>query len=361
MHDFRFKSEADFNPASLGKHLCINFSDVLGAFVKDRTQRIHGLLSSYIYDVPQFPGDKVEGGIHYSNYVQLPTSLIPQKQPALLKQFSEEIKDLLPPGMSFFDIGPGPAWSVRKNTVPALNALQPSLYLPVDLELPFTSDACQVVSQECSGIDVKPVVANFHQDPLPNTSSPHTLIWYPGSTLGNLPSPPNKPFVENHFVKEHLEFLRTPPDQKPEVDRGDRYLILLMDRRKEDIESMLNLYRSQSSVNCFLSILVKLKRDLKAQNFDPSLFEFKSVWNDVSSAVEHTFTATQSQEFQVYDGFDNTCATIKVVAGEKYALANSIKPNCEDMQQMLAQSGWSCLKSSMDADRQFHIHLAKAS
>ena len=338
----------------------MDFNDALGAFAEDRNKRIHGLLSSYIYDVPQFPGDEVEGGIHYSNYVQLPTSLIPQKQPELLKQFSEEIKDLVQPGMSFFDIGPGPAWSVRKNTLPALNALKPSLYMPVDLELPFTKEACQVVSQECSGIEVEPLVANFHQDSLPNTQSAHTMIWYPGSTLGNLPSPPNKPFVENYFVEEHLEFIRTPSDQNPDRDHGERYLVLLMDRRKEDVESMLDLYRSSSGVNCFLSILIKLKRDLKAQDFDPSLFEFESTWNEVSSAVEHTFTATQSQEFQVYDGFDNTCATIKVIAGEKYALANSIKPSCDDTQQMLSQAGWSCLKSSMDADKQFHIHLAKA-
>ncbi len=339
----------------------MNFDDVLNAFSEHRNPRIHGLLSSYIYDIPQFPGDQVEGGIHYSNYVQLATSLIPQKQPELLKQFSEEIKDLVRPGMSFFDIGPGPAWSVRKNTLPALNVLKPSLYIPVDLELPFTKDACQVVSQECSEIEVKPLVANFHQDPLPNTPASHTTIWYPGSTLGNLPSLPNKPFIDNYFVKEHLEFLRKSSDQDVEADHGERYLILLMDRRKEDIESMLNLYRSLSAVKCFISILFKLKRDLKALDFDPSLFEFESTWNDVSSAVEHTFTATESQEFQVYDGFSNTCATIRVTAGEKYALANSIKPSCEDTQQMLAQSGWSCLKSSMDSGKQFHIHLARAS
>ena len=88
MDTFRFATVDDFNPAELGKSLCMNFNAVCSAFAEEPDKRVHGALSGYIYDMPQFPDDPVRGGIHYAQYVELPTSLIPQRQPPLLRSFA---------------------------------------------------------------------------------------------------------------------------------------------------------------------------------------------------------------------------------------------------------------------------------
>ncbi|MGD1904333.1 MAG: hypothetical protein ACFB9N_19085 [Geitlerinemataceae cyanobacterium] len=106
MSNFRFKSSDNFDPKALGSSLCMNFDAVLSAFSPNRSDRVSGALSSYIYDVPQHPGDRVDGGIHYARYVQLPTSFIPQKQPTLLKEFALTVKEYIGTGASFFDLGP---------------------------------------------------------------------------------------------------------------------------------------------------------------------------------------------------------------------------------------------------------------
>jgi uncharacterized SAM-dependent methyltransferase len=310
--------------------------------------------------VPQFPDDQVKGGVHYAQYVTLPTSLIPQRQPLLLKSFAGKIQDVLQSGASFFDLGPGPKWSVRHNTIPALRLLKPSCYIAVDLEPEFTEDACTVVSQEFPDINVRYLARNFHKYGLPQLDTPVSIIWYPGSTLGNLPSFPGQSFVENIFVMEHLALLRKNMNCYGNGEAQTRYLILLMDRKKDDIQSMLNLYASPEAVGCFQSILFKLKRDLQATDFEPEAFRYQPRWNAVSSAVEHIFTATKAQLFRIHNCFTGAWATIRIQADAQYVLANSLKPSCDEMQNILIRSGWKPIQSEADPEHQFHIHLAQA-
>lgn len=354
------KKENQFNPCNLGQSLCMNFDAVRYSFVKDSNKRISGALSGYIYDTPQFDNDDVIGGIHYAKYVKLPSSLIPQKQPTLLNSFAKNISTMVKSGASFFDIGPGPEWSVRKNTIPSLKILKPSLYIPVDLEPEFTEEACKVVTKEFPEIEVSNLAINFHKEALPIPTTDSSIIWYPGSTLGNLPSLPNQTFLENKFVVEHLKLLRQGGDsnQKKELEHT-RYLIILMDSKKEDIQSMLNLYASDDAIGCFRSILFKLRRDLQAIDFDPNAFIYEPKWNEQSSAVEHTFTATKTQQFKITNCFTGSSEIVDIFKNEQYILANSIKPSSDEMQKMLVHSGWELLCSETDTEKQFHIHLAQ--
>lgn len=358
MNNFRFERAEDFNPVDLGESCCMNFDAVLSSFIKEPNKRINGALGGYIFDMPQFPGDLVKGGIHYTNYAKSPTSLIPQRQPDLLKNFAKNIRSVVKSGASFFDLGPGPEYSVRKNTIPALGILAPSFYIPVDLELEFTEEACKVVSQEFSEMKVKSLAINFHKEVLPKSDTKTSIIWYSGSTFGNLPSSPGQTFLENKFALEHLTLLRNFENNKNKRTHT-RYLVLLMDSKKEDIQSMLEIYAHPDAANCFKSVVFKLKRDLLACDFDPDAFIYKPCWNDLNSTVEHVFEATKTQSFKITNCFTNTKATVKVIEGERYVLANSMKPSCEDMQQLLIRSGWKHLCSERDPDGQFHIHLAQ--
>lgn len=339
----------------------MNFDAVVRSFTESPQARVHGALSGYIYDMPQFVGDRVQGGIHYAQYVEHPTSLIPQRQPTLLESFAQQVSELVPQGASFFDLGPGPAWSVQRNTVPALTHLQPACYIPVDLEPEFTEEACRVIAQTFPQVAIQKLTSNFHREALPPAPTPTSVVWYPGSTLGNLPSLPTTAFTENPFVKEHLQLLRQSQSHDPsQPAAATRYLILLMDRKKENISAMQDLYRSANAVGCFQSILYKLKRDLKAQDFDPDAFSYEPCWNAQTSAVEHTFTAKRSQSFTISDPFSDAQETLHVRSHDRYVLANSLKPSHDEMVTMLTHAGWTHLQSATDAHDQFHIHLACA-
>jgi uncharacterized SAM-dependent methyltransferase len=110
-----------------------------------------------------------------------------------------------------------------------------------------------------------------------------------------------------------------------------------------------------------LSILFKLRRDFQVNTFNPESFVYNPCWNEQSSAVEHVFTALETQEFTITDCFTSREAVIKIHEGQNYTLANSIKPSGEDMRAMLIQAGWTPLESQQDTEGQFHIHLARAS
>ncbi|GEM_PF-2511596 len=359
--NFKFESVEDFKPAALGKSLCMDFESVVSAFAKTPEERIKGALSSYIYDIPQYPGDPVDGGIHYARYVRLPSSLIPQKQPSLLKQFAPTIKEYIGMGASFFDIGPGPEWSVTRNTIPSLSILNPATYIAVDIEVEFTEEACKTIAQAFPSMTVESIAADFHKESLPYPESGVSVVWYPGSTLGNLPSRFGQTFTENPFVAEHLKLLHRPQNSASNSSESQHYLVLLMDSRKDNADSMVNLYTSAEARGCFKSILFKLKRDLQADSFNPEAFTYNPCWNGQSSAVEHTFTALESQKFSITDCFNGREAEIEVSEGETYVLANSLKPSYEEMREMLVRSGWQPLESERDAEGLFHIHLARAS
>lgn len=361
MGDFKFESAEDFSPVALGKSLCMDFDAVVSSFVENPEKRVKGALSSYIYDVPQYPGDPVDGGFHYARYVRLPTSLIPQRQPPILKQFASTVKEYIGSGASFFDLGPGPEWSVSRNTIPSLKILNPSAYFAVDIEFEFTEEARRVVTREFPTIAVKSIVTDFHRKSLPYSEAGVSVVWYPGSTLGNLPSIPEQTFVDNKFVAEHLELLSHVGGSSQAVGESQRYLVLLMDSRKDDADSMVNLYISPEARGCFISILHKLKRDLQADAFRPEALQYNPRWNEQSSAVEHVFTALQTQKFVITDCFTGREAVINIFEGESYVLANSLKPSCEEMQEMLSCSGWEPLESERDLEGQFHIHLARTS
>jgi len=361
MSSFRFERAEDFNPTLLERSLCMDFDAVVSSFEEDADKRIKGALSSYIYDMPQYPGDPVEGGIHYARYVKLPTSFIPQKQPPLLKQFASVVKKYIGTGASFFDLGPGPDWSVNRNTIPALRVLNPLAYFAIDIELAFTEEACRVIRREFPDMKVQAIAVDFHNKVLPYPQSGVSVVWYPGSTLGNLPSLPGQKFIENKFVADHLKQLHNTNGSSQENKESQHYLVLLMDSRKDDIDSMINLYVSPEARGCFLSILFKLRRDLQANTFKPESFVYNPHWSEQNSAVEHVFTALETQEFTITDCFTGREAVIKIHEGENYILANSIKPSCEEMRTMLIHSGWEPLESLQDTEGQFHIHLARAS
>jgi len=361
MSSFRFERAEDFNPTLLGRSLCMDFDAVVSSFEEDPEKRVKGALGSYIYDMPQYPGDPVEGGINYARYVQLPTSSIPQKQPPLLKQFASVVKKYVRTGSSFFDLGPGPDWSVTRNTIPALRVLNPSQYFAVDIELDFTEEACRVIRHEFPDMKVQAIAVDFHNKVLPYPQSGVSVVWYSGSTLCNLPSLPGQTFTENKFVADHLKLLHSTNGFSQEHKDSQHYLVILMDSRKDDVNSMINLYVSPEARGCLLSILFKLKRDLLANTFKPESFVRNSHWNEQSSAVEHVFTALETQEFTITDCFTSREAVIKIHEGENYILANSIKPSCEEMRTMLIHSGWEPLESLQDTEGQFHIHLARSS
>ncbi|MEB3177932.1 MAG: L-histidine N(alpha)-methyltransferase [Nostocaceae cyanobacterium] len=359
--NFRFERAEDFNPAILGRSLCMDFDAVVSSFTEDPGKRVKGALGSYIYDIPQYAGDRVDGGIHYAQYVRLPTSLIPQKQPSLLKQFASTVREYAGSETSFFDLGPGPEWSVARNTIPSLQILNPSAYFAVDIEFEFIEEACKAVAREFPGITVKSIALDFHTEVLPYPELGVSVVWYPGSTLGNLPSMPGQTFTENKFVANHLKQLSSIEGFSQESGASERYLVLLMDSRKEEVDDMVNLYVSPEARGCFISILFKLRRDLQAKAFNPDAFVYNPCWNEESSAVEHVFTALETQKFTISDCFTRREAVIKIHEGENYVLANSIKPGEEEMRSMLFRSGWEPLESQRDTEGQFHIHLARAS
>ncbi|NQZ12583.1 MAG: L-histidine N(alpha)-methyltransferase [Algicola sp.] len=364
MNQNQSQSAEAFNPADLGPSLCMKFDAVVKSFAQDPNQRVNGALSGYIYDVPQFVGDRVDGGLHYAQYVELPTSLIPQKQPGLLKLFAQHIKDTVKPGASFYDLGPGPGWSVKKNTIPVLDILKPAVYVAVDLEPEFTAQACKVVAQQFVDMKVSNLASNFHQQMLPMPPTDTSIIWYPGSTLGNLPSLPGQTFLQNEFIVEHLSLLRQYADQtgtyKTKTEHT-RYLLILMDSKKDNTQAMVDLYASEHAVGCFKSILFKLQRDLKAKNFDPEAFVYQPRWNEINSTVEHVFTATRSQTVQITDAFTDAREMITVLKNEEYVLANSMKPSAQDMMAILTRSGWTHLQLEMDKEKRFHMHLVRTS
>ena len=351
------KGQNDFDPKSLGQSLCMNFDLAVSTFEKDPKKRLLGGLGSYIYDFPQFPDDQVTGGVHYNRYVKRKTSLIPQRQPVLLKAFAESIVDVIGRGGTFDDIGVGPRWSALNNTVPALGVLRPDFYRAVDKEREFSQEAVDVVEEMYSDVKATSIGINFHQSSLPWAETDKSIVWYPGSTMGNLPRNPDQTYLENPYVDKHLRLFKEFANDSEKHPAHRRYIAVLMDRKKENQQKMIDLYVPHAE-DCFRSILFKLKRDLEAKNFDPMVFDYIVRWDEQSSTIEHVFKAAKTQKTTISDPFSDRKAGLEFIRGEEYVVGNSMKPTPGEQQQKLVRAGLYHHLHKEDPEKLFHMHLA---
>jgi L-histidine Nalpha-methyltransferase len=223
-----------------------------------------------------------------------------------------------------------------------LDALhEPVCYVPLDIAGPLLERVAVELRAAYPGLEVLPVHADYSQ-PItlpPPSGEPHrTVVYFPGSTIGNLHPPDATRFLARirRLVGENGA------------------LVLGVDLKKD--KAVLELaYDDAAGVTAAfnLNLLVRINRELGA-DFDLAAFAHRARYDEALGRIEMHLVSLRNQEVHVGGrGY-------RLVEGETIRSEESYKYSIDEIVAMAGEAGMSSEAVWTDRARLFSIHYLAA-
>jgi L-histidine N-alpha-methyltransferase len=237
---------------------------------------------------------------------------------SLLGQHLPQIAHQVGPGARVIEPGSGEG----KKTRMLLHALEaPSSYVPIDIVPDQLHRLAAGLRAELPGVDISPVTADYSEPfelPVPQHAFKRTLMFFPGSTIGNF-----EPDAARRFLARLAA-----------MASGDRMLLLGADATSEP-ELLLRAYDDEHGVTAAFNknALAHLNR-VREATFELDAFDHRAVWNAAASRVEMHLVSKRRQVVRVAGEL------FTFVAGESIVTEHCYKHTPAAMHALLASAGW---------------------
>jgi len=296
------------------------FTDVIEGF----SQEQKSLPSKYFYD---------ERGSELFELICQQEEYYPtDAEVEIIKNRIYEIVALLGENVQLVELGSGSSMKTRM-LLEHLNKL--AGYVPVDISEEFLLTESEKLRNEYPDLTIEPVAADYTGSfEIPdNPDAKKTVIYFPGSTIGNL------------IPTEAKAFLKTVASM---IDSGDGLLIGV--DRKKDRKILEKAYNDKNGVTAEfnLNVLRRLNRELDA-GFDLDNFSHKAIYNDDEGRVEMHLISRKDQEVRVGDRI------FLLKKGETIHTENSYKYSTEEFSE-LASEYFDIEKTWVDHRHYFSVH-----
>ena len=237
---------------------------------------------------------------------------------ALLDAHLPQIAHHVGPAARVIEPGSGDGRKTRR----LLRALEsPSSYVPIDIAREQLQRMAERLRGELAGIEVEPVTADYTEPfelPVPQHAFRRTLVFFPGSTIGNF-----EPGQARRFLA-----------QLAQLAGPDRMLLLGADATREPA-LLLRAYNDEHGVTAAFNknVLAHLNRT-RGATFDLDAFDHRAVWNADASRVEMHLVSRRRQSV--------TIAGHRILfgAGEPIVTEHCYKHTPAAMHALLGMAGW---------------------
>ena len=237
---------------------------------------------------------------------------------ALLDQHLPQVARCVGPAARVIEPGSGEG----KKTRMLLRALDaPSSYVPIDIARDQLQRVAGQLRAEYPEIEIEPVIADYSEPfelPAPQRAFKRTLVFFPGSTIGNF-----EPSDARRFLARLAAMA------------GDDRLLLLGADATRDPDVLVRAYDDEHGVTAAFNknALVHLNR-ARGATFDLDAFEHRAVWNAQASRVEMHLVSTRRQTVRVGGEL------FKLADGESIVTEHCYKHTPAAMHALLAIAGW---------------------
>ena len=278
-----------------------------------------------------------EGSRLFEAITELPEYYPTRAETEILSTRGAEFADLIGPGRAVIEFGSGS--SVK--TPHLLRAIDPAVYVPIDISGDFLRESAAVLSADFPGLPVYPLEADFTKAAeLPSqVLDLPKLGFFPGSTIGNLVPP------------SAVDLLRS-----MRATLGDgAHLLIGMDRLKDE-ETLVCAYDDAAGVTAAfnLNLIDRINRELDG-TLPREAFAHVARWNDVLARIEMRLLARRDLDFSVAG------QSFAMREGETIHTENSHKYDPRGATMLLLAGGWTPLQSWTDPGERFSVVLAQAS
>lgn len=269
----------------------------------------------------------------FEQITQLPDYYLTRTETALLEQHAADIAELAGDETVVVEFGSGSS----AKTPLLLAAVQPAVYIPVDISADFLAEAAKGMEQTHPDLRVVPIAGDFtlpvYLDSIAGEA--RRLGFFPGGTIGN--------FGPAAAVDLLRSFAAT-------LGRDGR-LVIGVDPRKDPRTLIAAADDPQGLMQDFnRNLLLRINRELGG-TIDADAFTHKAVWNDVKGRVELHLQAIRDTQFAVAG------RPFAMQAGETIHTENSYKYRLEEIHLLARAAGWESMAAWSDADGLFSLQL----
>jgi dimethylhistidine N-methyltransferase len=272
----------------------------------------------------------------FDQITRLPEYYPTRTEKQILQDHAQEISSYCETGCIFIEPGSGSCEKVRL----LLEELRPAAYVPVDISADFLLDAAQALGESHQWLDIHAICADFNRDWSFVESLPEgkRIVFYPGSTIGNLDPPAAIEFLRK--VREILD------------DSGGA--VIGVDLHKSS-EQLNNAYNDSAGVTAAfnLNILARINKLLDAR-FDPTSFRHHAFYNSGKRRIEMHLVSECAQTIACGE------TELQFDRGESIHTESSYKYTVEDFTALAAQADLALQQSWIDPERLFSVHYLAA-
>jgi dimethylhistidine N-methyltransferase len=219
----------------------------------------------------------------FDEICRLPEYYLTRSEQEIMDRYAAEMAEAIGDRALIVEYGSGASQKTR-NLLEHLH--NPAAYVPLDISKEFLLESARSIDEAFPDLEVLPLAADFtrpFQVPRPNQQARRTVVYFPGSTIGNF-----TPSQAEHMLHRIASI----------VGRNGALLIGI-DLRKD--ESILHAaYNDSAGVTkrFILNILVRMQRELGAE-LDVDSFHYEGRWNSDVSRIELTVSSDRKQTIRI--------------------------------------------------------------
>lgn len=236
----------------------------------------------------------------------------------------------------FIEPGSGSSEKVRI----LLDALRPALYVPVDISADFLRQSAQTLGDEYPWLGIFAVCADFNAgwEFLNELPQARRVVFYPGSTIGNL-----EPALAQDFLRNIAS-----------VAGSDGGILIGVDTHKST-DRLNAAYNDSAGVTAQfnLNVLRRMNTLLDA-DFDQAAFSHRAFYNEDLRRIEMHLVSDVNQQV------DCAGTSIDFKAGETIHTECSYKYSLEDFAALAASAGLEIVETWQDDQALFSVHYLRS-
>ncbi len=283
------------------------------------------LPTKYLYDK--------RGSQLYEQICSLDEYYIPRTEALIMADNIDEIVRLLGPNATLVEYGCG---SCNKTRILLDNIPDLAAYVPIDISRQQLENVAIELERCYPGLEILPICADYTQDitlPVPDRTSERTIVYFPGSSIGNF-----SPAAAREFLANIAGI----------CGRGGA--LLIGTDMKKDIDVLHQAYNDREGVTAAfnLNLLERINRELDG-DFQVDNFQHHAFYNQEEGRIEMHLVSTKDQAVRV----NNTGISVK--EGESIWTESSYKYDLDGFRQLAASAGLSIEKVWTDVQRWFSV------
>ena len=275
-----------------------------------------------------------EQGAHlFRQICELPEYYVTRTEIEILRLHGAEMASALGPQIELIGLGTGAGTKTRI----LLEELdRPAVYVPIDISKEQLERSAARFQKMFPNLQILPIAADYLESfelPLPRKLSSRSVVYFPGSTIGNF-----EPDEASEFLSRLVELA------------GDGGGLLIGVDLQKDPHVIERAYNDSAGVTAKFNknLLARLNRELDA-DFDLAHWQHYAIYNPTEGRIEIYLLSEMDQAVRIGD------LTLQFRTGEKILTEYSYKHTINGFNMLARQAGFEFQQVWTDDNRWFGV------